>query len=109
MPNLNQDFILYKDSNLVLDFNFSNYNPTTVDGVWVMKTMAGETVITKTMGAGLTPFATKITLTILPSDTVNLEDGKYQHELRITDTGLVTAPVTMGMVQLREVLTSSVY
>lgn len=109
MPELNQDFTLYKDSDFSVCFNFTNYDPTSVDAIWVMKDTSGATILTKTIGNGLTSFSTKIVLEINPIDTVNLEPIRYKHELRITTPELTTAPVSIGAVVLKEALTASIY
>jgi hypothetical protein len=109
MPALNQDLTIYKDSHLNISFIFTDYNPSNATAIWVVKNVNGEELLSKSTADGIFALSDKLVVSIEPSDTVNLIAGSYSHELRITTLDLETAPVSVGKVTIKEVLTASVY
>lgn len=107
MPEINQDFNLYKDSHLNIIFTFTDYDLLNSTFVWVMSDSQNNVVLTKTTPVDLYIFEGTVILSIKPEDTVNLVARQYKHELRIRDELGKTAPVSLGLVSVSPVLTAS--
>lgn len=75
------------------------------DGItWVMyRQTSQQTVLTKTYGEGITvpiPSNGEIIITLLPTDTENINPSTYNHECEIVSSNTNVATVTTGTVKL---------
>ena len=108
MPEINQNFDLYKDSHLNIIFNFTDHSLLNSTFVWVLSDSQNNIVLTKASPVDLAAFDDDtVVLSIKPEDTVNLVPRQYKHELRIKDDLGKTAPVSLGLVRVSPVLTAS--
>jgi hypothetical protein len=97
---INTDFDMVSGDNKVITVNIIdeagrplNINSATAADFWVM-TRHHVTVVTKSLGDGVTLDSTNIVVTLLPADTVDLKADLYYTELQVIDAaGEVFTPV----------------